>query len=250
MADSKLKEDGENDSVRESLIATAVNFLYNENVRRSPISQKQKFLRSKGLTEDEIQIAFEKAGVFSSDPNTAIKLGINSSQSNHSNQNFVLHQIPVVSTFTKIKEFLNSAAIISGLLYAVYKFYKNYIEPFLFGRKKKSIEEQLTKNDSKVDTGINKLNTEVIKIHEEISSNNPNEILREINNFKNDLEAIKGLLLNRKQFANPFPIPAWQLQTTQHHHQTDKNDDADGSGSGSSETEVVVKNSDSSIEIM
>ncbi|XP_055386291.1 peroxisomal membrane protein PEX14 [Condylostylus longicornis] len=250
MAETHIQsvEDQENNRERESLIATAVNFLHNDNVRRSPLSQKQKFLRSKGLTENEIQIAFERAGVFSNDPNTVINLGINSSQAQHS-KNLVVHQLQVPTTFTKIKDFLNSAAIISGIIYAIYKFYKNYIEPFLFGRKKKTVEEQLSEIDNKVDTGISKLSTEVIKIREDISCNNQNDILRELSNFKNDLEAIKGLLLNRKQFANPFPIPAWQLQSTQH-HQADKNDDADGSGSGSSETEAVIKNSDSSIEIM
>lgn len=88
---------------------------------------------------------------------------------------------------------------------------------------------------------------------------------KELAAFKTDLDSIKGLLLNRKQFASPnLPIvppsiPAWQLQSqSQQEERTpnsegepDKIDDNDtGSGSGSSENDVVLKNSDSSLEIM
>lgn len=40
-----------------------MNFLTNPNVQRSTLQQKQKFLRDKGLTEHEIQIACERAGI-------------------------------------------------------------------------------------------------------------------------------------------------------------------------------------------
>lgn len=53
---------------REHLITTAIKFLNNPNVLRSAVGQKQAFLRSKGLTEDEIQLACERAGVFSREP--------------------------------------------------------------------------------------------------------------------------------------------------------------------------------------
>ncbi|CAD7078576.1 unnamed protein product [Hermetia illucens] len=240
---------------REALIATAVNFLQNANVVRSPLQQKQKFLRSKGLTEEEIQIACERAGVFSTDPNsTVINMGITTSAG--SGQGYrIADQRP--TTLMKIKDALSSIALVSGLAYAVYLFYKKFIEPFLFGKKKrKTVEECIEKMESKVENQIKDLNQEVLRIREELArSSHQDFITQEIGSFKSDLEAIKGLLLNRKQFANPLPmvppsIPAWQL-TSQRHSETepDKNDDA-GSGSGSSETEVVTKNSDSSLEIM
>lgn len=117
-----------------------------------------------------------------------------------------------------------------------------------------------------MDSSISVVKEEVTKIREDLNRYNVNEtfsINREIQSFKTDLDSIKGLLLNRKQFANPnLPIvppsiPAWQLSSQQVQqsnqddgdHEHDKNDDAE-SGSGSSETEVVTKNSDSSLEIM
>lgn len=236
---------------RESLINTAVQFLQNNNVQRNPLSQKQKFLRSKGLTENEIQIACERAGVFSHDPNsTVISMGISTPTTQ-----YVVQQ--PMTTLQKIREILSSTALIAGFTYAIYLFYKNYIEPMLFGRrrKKKTVDESIEELNKNVESNIKELNQELVKVKEEIAkASRSDSIYREISNFKSDIDAIKGLLLNRKQFSSPVvppSIPVWQLQS-QHipvDSEHDKNDDA-GSGSGSSETEVVTKNSDSSLEMI
>lgn len=123
--------------------------------------------------------------------------------------------------------------------------------------------------DKKVDTHITEIKTELTQVKDSLAReqrDQTQQFMREFNQFKSDLEAIKGLLLNRKQFPSPLvtsvgppSIPAWQLSSTPPLHirrhansQSDDNEKADdaGSGSGSSETEVVTKNSDSSLEIM
>lgn len=88
-------------------------------MRHSALSQKQKFLRSKGLTETEIQLACERAGVFTMDPNansdqTIISIG-------QHQKNYVVQP---QTTFGRIKEILSSIALVSGIAYAVYLFYK------------------------------------------------------------------------------------------------------------------------------
>lgn len=94
------------------------------------MQQKQKFLRSKGLTEDEIQIACERAGIFPTDPNsTVINMGI-STTPNASGMatQYSLSQTSAVvaqrSTLQYIREILSSTALIAGITYAVYLFYK------------------------------------------------------------------------------------------------------------------------------
>lgn len=121
--------------------------------------------------------------------------------------------------------------------------------------------------DKKVEARTDALNKEITLVKDMITlqqKEQTQQMTREFNNFRCDLDAIKGLLLNRKQFPGPVQpitvpsIPAWQLASSPHHHrhsnnsQSDDNDKPDdaGSGSGSSETEVVTKNSDSSLEIM
>ncbi|XP_068150356.1 peroxisomal membrane protein PEX14 [Drosophila tropicalis] len=245
---------------RESLITTAVSFLQNTKVRHTTLIQKQQFLQSKGLTAHEIQLACERAGVFTQDPcnpNTVIQIG--------SQLQTVQQQTTVLG---RIRELLHSAALFGGVIYAVYIFWKKYLAPFLFGqssKKKKPVDEALDEIDKKVDLCTTELNKEINLVKEMLTcqqKEQAQQLNREFHNFRSDLDAIKGLLLNRKQFASPVAplatvpsIPAWQLTSSPHHHrhsQSDDNEKADdaGSGSGSSETEVVTKNSDSSLEIM
>ncbi|KAI1662140.1 peroxisomal membrane anchor protein conserved region-domain-containing protein [Daldinia decipiens] len=49
-------------AIREDVVASAVNFLQDPNVISSPIENKLSFLRSKNLTQEEIDIAFARSG--------------------------------------------------------------------------------------------------------------------------------------------------------------------------------------------
>ncbi|XP_038121078.1 peroxisomal membrane protein PEX14 isoform X1 [Culex quinquefasciatus] len=256
---------------REHLITTAIKFLNNPNVLRSAVGQKQAFLRSKGLTEDEIQLACERAGVFSREPvqqnhQTVISMDVGTGGGGGGVAK-ASYSVQPQSWFGRVREVLNSVALISGLMYGVYMFYKKFIEPLLFrSKKKKPVDEQLADLSRTVEGKIDKLSGELVKIKDELTRvNQAQSAAKELAAFKTDLDSIKGLLLNRKQFASPnLPIvppsiPAWQLQSqSQQEERTpnsegepDKIDDNDtGSGSGSSENDVVLKNSDSSLEII
>ncbi|XP_055537418.1 peroxisomal membrane protein PEX14 isoform X2 [Wyeomyia smithii] len=253
--------------LREHLISTAVKFLNNPNVMRSAINQKQAFLRSKGLNDEEIQLACERAGVFTKDPTvtnhqTVISMGVESASAYSKSQYAVQ---PQQGWFGRMKEMLSSVALISGLMYGMYMFYKKYLEPLIFRDKiKKPVDEQIDDLRKTVEVKIDNLNLELTKIKDELNRvNQTQSATKELASFKTDLDSIKGLLLNRKQFASPTlpmvppSIPAWQLQSQSQERtpisesEPEKNDDNDtGSGSGSSDHDVVLKNSDSSLEIM
>lgn len=95
-------------------IRTAINFLSNPNVKESPMSQKEAFLKKKGLTTEEIKIAFEKT-------------------SNHLITVPAIHQIHLadpgqsaapISQFQKIKDILHIITLIAGTSYALHYLYK------------------------------------------------------------------------------------------------------------------------------
>lgn len=69
----------------------------------------------------------------------------------------------------------------------------------LFGRrKKKTLDESIEELSKNVETNIKDLNQELVKVKDEITKASRNDaIYREIRNFKSDIDAIKGLLLNR-----------------------------------------------------
>lgn len=85
--------------------------------------QKRNFLASKGLTDSEIQRAFERVGIFEkmSDVNE------NSGGRDESRVN-IPQQPPQyrhqMTRFEKIKDLISSAALISGIAYGIYMFYK------------------------------------------------------------------------------------------------------------------------------
>lgn len=140
--------------------------------------------------------------------------------------------------------------------------FQKFIEPILFGGRKKGDKiDELSKTTKAI-------NGELIRVRAEIKEQkltqeaNQKQITNSMNSFKVEIETIKGILLNRKQFATPSTagIPSWQLSKKK---SQDKNDDAgnDAHSTNSSEndTEVIQEeesqkrspaNSDSSLEMM
>ncbi|CAO1317142.1 unnamed protein product [Diamesa serratosioi] len=235
------------DEPRDTAILTAVNFLNNPKVSNSTLLQKRNFLKTKGLTDREIQVAFEKVGVFvkmSENQETRINMSAVSNLGRNYN-----HQS---TRFEKIKDIISSTALIGAIAYAIYMFYKKYIRPYLFGRKDAAdkLEEV-----SKVTVVIN---TELIKIREDINTQkqmnetNAKMMSKSMENCKNEIETIKGILLNRKSFASPPTIPSWQLNAAK--QAVNSCDNKSDSSGNSEENEVGLtkrsQNSDSSLEIM
>lgn len=179
-------------------ISTAASFLQNPNVARSSIVQKEQFLRSKGLTEQEIKLAFQQAGIFTKDPNNTI---INMEIGHRAMPPQTQLYRPPETALQKIYHIISSTAMVTGIIFSIYYVYKRFIEPFLFGRKKdgKSTEEIVNELDKKIEKNIRELTVELRSVKDEFhSSFNGNHMLRhDVLSFKNDLDAIKGLLLNR-----------------------------------------------------
>ncbi|KYQ57119.1 Peroxisomal membrane protein PEX14 [Trachymyrmex zeteki] len=244
--------------LRENLVKTAVQFLQNPKVSSSPLTQKQEFLKRKGLTDEEIKTAFKLASVDIADMNIADR---NTLQ----NQNpYTAVQIPSGSIYPyrqmnvyqptflwKIKEFFNATALIGVTLYCAYWFYKKFIEPFLFGRKKKScIGDKVTELDKTVQNSMKEVKDSILKVEGEVQKLTQHQALdptipQLVQELKHDLSSLKALLLSRKQFPTaPASIPPWQLSATNVSQEkvTEREDDA---GSGSS-----TNNSDSSLEMI
>jgi peroxin-14 len=95
----------------------------------------------------------------------------------------------------------------------------------------------------------------------QMQESNHKLIQTSLQTLKSEIETVKGMLLNKKQFASPssMTIPSWQLTKKK-----DKNnDDAHSANSSENDTEVIPEdsssrehekrspaNSDSSLEIM
>lgn len=223
---------------REGLIDTAVRFLTNPNVVDRPFQQKQSFLKSKGMTNEEINIACERANVHTSEPRQDAMIPM-----------YGLPQHTVApqptSLWIRVRDVLHTFALLGGLGYVLYWVYKAYIEPFLFGRPKpkKSTEESLAAIEdavSNVSRCTTELKAEIRSELSRISQERESGATRSLSDIKSDIATVKGLLLNRQQFPrapntsslrsnqNSKPsIPIWQMSSDQ---QNDQKDEEEGSG--------------------
>lgn len=94
----------------------------------------------------------------------------------------------------------------------IFELFQNYIRPWLFRdnsdrdassannagttrKRRRKTPEELMEDMSR---SVEKINQELSRVREDIArSARQEDLLREINTFKTDLDAIKGLLLNR-----------------------------------------------------
>lgn len=240
-------------NIRENLVATAIKFLTNPNVQRCTEESKQKFLRSKGLTDAEIQSAFEKITEGFSLPTVTSELMLYQ----HSRRSwFHKHVLPFI--------------VYGGITYGIYWIYKNFIKKLIFTERPKKTSED---NNRELQRSMDTVVRELLAVRTELDTRT---LHSQIDGLKADIASVKGILLNRNQFpaltsrAEPPSIPAWQRQSEQASSQTP--DDAktaeevergrpagaartrsqrsESGGSNSSEGEAATKNSDSSLEII
>ncbi|XP_018575911.1 peroxisomal membrane protein PEX14 isoform X2 [Anoplophora glabripennis] len=254
--------------VRDDMIETAIKFLENPNVKNTPLAQKQTFLQRKGLTDQEIQIACEKSGAYAHHEQ---QNGVTPSLPPLSSTvtNYRSHGVAQLSFFDRIREIVHNIAIFSIVAYVIHKFYQQYVAPFLFGKKKKTVEESVQEMNKNMKSSIAELKDDLKSVKVEVdklSQSSENNTTRQLVELKSEITSVKGLLLGRKQFPSvanspvvPPSIPAWQMSSVG----LDGNDDHDGdgeerkedllevgSGSGSSEPEHGMKTSESSLEII
>lgn len=103
-----------------SKVQTAVKFLQNHNVVNTPLAQKQKFLQRKGFTDQEIQEACERAGAYNlheQQQRAVVPSSVHFPQRQYK-------QLAHLSWLDQIKEFVHNTALLSIVIYAVYKFYQ------------------------------------------------------------------------------------------------------------------------------
>lgn len=142
---------------------------------------------------------------------------------------------------------------------------QRYVEAFLFGRKKKTDKiDDLAKTTKAINGELMKFRDEISK-QKQMQESNHKLIQTSLQTLKSEIETVKGMLLNKKQFAAPssMTIPSWQLTKKKDHT---NNDDAHSANSSENDTEVIPEdsssresrehekrspaNSDSSLEIM
>ncbi|XP_075459628.1 peroxisomal membrane protein PEX14 [Ascaphus truei] len=215
-------------------ITTAVKFLQNPKVRQSPVSTRKEFLKRKGLSDEEIELALQQSGTAHDDPPPQGATGMS-----HPGPLPQLALQPYSPPGSRWREYGALAIILAGIAFGFHQLYKRYLLPLIIGGREsrkqlQRIESGVSEMSGSVTQTVTQLQLTLAAVQElliqqqqkiqELSqelttskaSNSTNTILesQNIQELKSEIYSLKGLLLNRRQFP-PSPsapkIPAWQI---------------------------------------
>ncbi|TWU75049.1 peroxisomal membrane protein pex14 [Metarhizium rileyi] len=139
-------------AVREDLVASAAQFLQDPSVASSTVENKIQFLRSKNLSQEEINIALARSG--SPAPAGAVQYTSTTGppQQYYSPYAQQAWQPPPAAPRRDWRDWFIMATVVSGVGYGLYSLSKRYVYPLIapptperLEQDKKSIEEQFDK---------------------------------------------------------------------------------------------------------
>uniref|UniRef100_A0AC35TMW5 Peroxisomal membrane protein PEX14 n=1 Tax=Rhabditophanes sp. KR3021 TaxID=114890 RepID=A0AC35TMW5_9BILA len=204
-------------SIRDDLVDAAIKFLTNPKVKSTTPQDQRNFLIEKGLTEPEIDFAFNEVG------------------------KHVLPQ-PIVVEQQSFASKIQSLFIWCGAIYGTYNFIRYLILPRFFQifSEDKIKSDELEKSIIELQNSIKFLidsTSQTLKMTEE-QSKNISTMLQHLsqarendhnsNQIQNDISVVKQLLLGKDQFpsinlsgsqtaftpfVSPALVPDWQLPT-------------------------------------
>lgn len=193
--------------IRKKLIYAALNFINNPRIQSTSTNKKQMFLLKKGLTQDEIDLAFDLCITRPSTDNSLqneldlLTFSLNSTTNN-------------MGFFSKLLNTIFYIVVFSGFAFGSYTFYQTKIRPrFDKSLQRKDLSEKNYEEILLLKEQILELNKNVIIVHEFIKTYchvRDDSIL----SLKNELSSIKSLLVSRSQFPSIPSIPKWQLDNS------------------------------------
>ncbi|KAL1021154.1 hypothetical protein UPYG_G00009500 [Umbra pygmaea] len=218
---------------REALIVTAVKFLQNPKVRQSLLDTRKAFLKKKGLTDEEIELAIQRAGS-TDEPLALTPAGLQYPV--HSPQ---LAAVSYSPPGYRWRDYGALTVIMMGMAFGFHQLYKKYILPLIMGSREdkkrlQRMESNMAEMSGTLTQTVTQLQQTLATVQElliqqqqkiqELSreitttgaSSSTNHILdtQIISEVKAEIVSLKGLLLSRKQFpASPSvpKIPSWQM---------------------------------------
>ncbi|CAJ0568554.1 unnamed protein product, partial [Mesorhabditis spiculigera] len=180
------------------MVEAAYKFLSTPKVRDSPWEEQRGFLLGKGVTEQEIEEAKQRLPVLPA-------------------QNIAMQQYPPPYQPNKVRQFVESAAILSTAAYAGYHLLRTYVLPRF------NIPDPATEEVRQLQQQINELQNSMKFVIDSVSQQtqtlamHQDEVSKallmvgvrqnEMERVENGISTIRSLLLSHNQFA-PVRVPA------------------------------------------
>lgn len=218
---------------REALITTAIKFLQNPKVRESPLATRKAFLKKKGLTDVEVELAIQRSG------STEEVLPLSPVGAPHPLHATQLALAPHSPAGYRWRDYGALTIVMVGIAFGFHQLYKKYILPLIMGSREdkkhlQRMESNIAAMSGTLTQTVSQLQQTLVSVQElliqqqqriqelsqELSaaktSSSTSRVLdnQTVGELKAEIVSLKGLLLSRKQFPSTptIPkIPSWQI---------------------------------------
>ncbi|KAJ6437868.1 GTPase binding protein Rid1 [Purpureocillium lavendulum] len=184
-------------AIREDIVASAAQFLQDPSVSSSTVENKISFLRTKNLTQEEIDAALARAGGHAPPPGPPAQYGGPPSgppQPYYQQYPQYAWQPPPATPRRDWRDWFIMATVVSGVGYGLYSLGKRYVYPLVapptperLEQDKKSIEEQFDKAFALVEQLAK--DTEALKTAEQQRTEKLDTAISELDTVMADLKA-------------------------------------------------------------
>ncbi|KAJ3553045.1 hypothetical protein NPX13_g10973 [Xylaria arbuscula] len=181
-------------AIREDIVTSAVSFLQDPNVASSPIENKLSFLRSKNLTQEEIDAAFARTGS-SPPPSSAPSQAVTTTAQQqpyypqHQQQPPYGWQAPPPEPPKRDwRDWFIMATVVGGVSYGVYFISKRYLYPLVAPPTPEKLDQDKSKVDEQFEKAFATLeqltkDTEALKESETARNEKLDKILEDLEAF-------------------------------------------------------------------
>ncbi|KAL3241540.1 Pex14p [Nakaseomyces bracarensis] len=203
---------------RKELFDSAVAFLQDAGIKDAPLSKKIEFLKSKGLQDDEVELALQEAGKGAgSGASSGAAAGVEGNvevRRNGPGREYMYEAVPPPLPRRDWKDYFIMATATAGLLYGAYEVTRRYVVPNLLPETTSKLErdkEEIKKEFEKVDKVLMAIQDEQTEFKEK-----EQEKLGELDEVISELKiALKETTHTKEKMEDDFRLLKLEITSLQ-----------------------------------
>ncbi|CAI1987142.1 hypothetical protein SEUBUCD646_0G01250 [Saccharomyces eubayanus] len=199
---------------RKALFDSAISFLKDESIKDAPLLKKIEFLKSKGLTEKEIEIAMAEPKINEKLDNGITKRSDVSENTTNAQDMYFYEAMPPALPHRDWKDYFVMATATAGLLYGAYQVTRRYVIPNILPEAKNKLEEdkeEIKDQFAKIDKVLNAIETEQTELREQESNK-----LKELGDTISELQQVLvQTTRNKEKIEDEFRLVKLEMSNLQ-----------------------------------
>lgn len=199
---------------RKALFDSAISFLKDQSIKDAPLLKKIEFLKSKGLTEKEIEIAMAEPKNNEKPDDRITKKNDVPGNTASAQDAYFYEAMPPALPHRDWKDYFVMATATAGLLYGAYQLTRRYVIPNILPEAKSKLEEdkeEIKDQFSKIDKVLNAIEAEQTEFREQESNK-----LKELGDTISELQQVLvQTTRNKEKIEDEFRLVKLEMSNLQ-----------------------------------